>query len=284
MDFVYGRGLSPSNQESLAVLMRRRLRFNDSSAGNGGVQFRTTCWSAVLLSAQSQAAGSDIAREELCRLYWYPLYAFVRKRGHNPEDAKDLTQGFFLSLFDRKSLDQVTPLKGKFRSFLLASLKNYLSVEFYRENRIKRGGKFEFVPLDFGSRDDRYSDVPSDALTPEKIFDARWALTLLDLAMDQLRAEYESRGKIAIFEALKPFLVFGDSQGLPTYEAVAEELQVSEGAVKTLIHRLRKRHGQILRVEVSRTVTDPDEVDDEIRALCVAVAAAEGLVSPPRNS
>ena len=256
------------------------MRFNESSAGVGAGQFRTTCWSAVLLSAQSEATGSDIAREELCRLYWYPLYAFVRRQGNSPEDAKDLTQGFFLSLFDRKALGQVTPLKGKFRSFLLASLKNYLSVEFHRENTIKRGGTFEFVPLDFGSGDDRFSNVASDAITPEKVFDARWAITLLDLAMNQLRAEYESRRKIAIFDALKPFLDFGNIDGLPTYEAVAEKLKIGQGAVKTLIHRLRKRHGQILREEVSRTVTSPEEVGEEIRALCDAVIAAEGLVSP----
>jgi DNA-directed RNA polymerase specialized sigma24 family protein len=135
-----------------------------------------------LLSAQSQAPGSGDAREELCRAYWYPLYAFVRRRGNSAEDAKDLIQGFFLSLFDRKAFDQVTPDKGKFRSFLLAALKNYLSAEFYRANTIKRGGNFEFVSLDFEVGDDRYTNVPSDALTPEKVFDARWALTLLNLA------------------------------------------------------------------------------------------------------
>jgi len=255
------------------------LRLNESSAGIGAGQFRTTCWSAVLLSAQSEAAGSDIAREELCRLYWYPLYAFVRRRGNSPEDAKDLTQGFFLSLFDRKALDQVTPLKGKFRSFLLASLKNYLSAEFHREHTIKRGGTVEFVSLDLESGDDRYSNVPSDALTPEKVFDARWAITLLRLVMDQLQVEYGSRGKIVIFDTLKPFLDIGNRAGLPTYEAVAEKLRIGQGTVKTLIHRLRKRHGQILRETVSQTVTEPEEVDDEIRALCDAVIAAEGLVS-----
>lgn len=255
------------------------MRFNDSSAGIGAGQFRTTCWSAVLLSAQSEATGSDIAREELCRLYWYPLYAFVRRRGNSPEDAKDLTQGFFLSLFDRKSLNQVTPLKGKFRSFLLASLKNYLSVEFHREHTIKRGGMVEFVPLDFESDDDRYSHVQSDALTPEIVFDARWAITLLGLVMDQLRAEYGSRGKSTIFDTLEPFLDVGNMAGLPTYEAVAEKLRIGQGSVKTLIHRLRKRHGQILRETVSQTVTEPEEVDDEIRALCDAVIAAEGLVT-----
>ena len=254
------------------------MRSSDSSAGIGAGQFRTTCWSAVLLSAQSQALGSDVAREELCRSYWYPLYAFVRRRGSSPEDAKDLTQGFFLSLFDRKALDQVTPMKGKFRSFLLASLKNYLSVEFHREKSIKRGGEFEFVPLDFESGDDRCINEQSAALTPEKVFDARWAMTLLDMAMAQLRAEYESRGKLATFDILKPFLDFGNSDGLPTYEVMAQKLRVGQSAVKTLIHRLRKRHSQILREEVTRTVTDPDEVDEEIRALCDAVIAAEGLI------
>jgi RNA polymerase sigma factor (sigma-70 family) len=253
------------------------LRFNDSSAGTGAGNFRTTCWSAVLLSAQSEALGSGVAREDLCRSYWYPLYAFIRRHGYNTEDAKDLTQGFFLSLFDRKSLDQVTPTKGKFRSFLLASLKHYLSAEFHRERTIKRGGNLEFVPLEFESRDDRFSNEPPDALTPETVFDARWAMTLLELAMNRLRAEYESREKIATFDTLKPFLEFGNSESLPAYEAVAEKLGLGKGAVKTLIHRLRKRHGQILREEVSRTVTDPEEVNDEIRALCDAVIAAEGL-------
>ncbi|MBV8224168.1 MAG: sigma-70 family RNA polymerase sigma factor [Verrucomicrobia bacterium] len=254
------------------------MRRNDSSAGTGAGNFRTTCWSAVLLSAQSEALGSGVAREELCRSYWYPLYAFVRRRGYDAEDAKDLTQGFFLSLLNRRSLDQVTPIKGKFRSFLLASLKHYLSAEFHRESTIKRGGNLEFVSLDFDSCDDRFSNEPPDILTPEKVFDARWAMTLLGIAMDRLQAESESRGKITIFNVLKPFLDFGNSESLPAYETVAEKLGVGKGAVKTLIHRLRKRHGQILREEVSRTVTDPDDVDDEIRALCDAVAAAEGLI------
>jgi RNA polymerase sigma factor (sigma-70 family) len=254
------------------------VRLNDSSAGVGAGQFRTTCWSMVLLSAQSHTRDSEAAREELCRSYWYPLYAFVRRRGKTPEDAKDLTQGFFLSLFDRKALGEVTPLKGKFRSFLLAALKNYLSVEFHREKTMKRGGSFQFVPLDYESGDDRYTNEPSDALTPEKVFDARWALTLLDLTMAELRAEYESRGKSATFDTLKPFVDFSDRERLPTYESVATKLQIGQGAVKTLIHRLRKRHGQILREQVSRTVTEQEDINDEIRALCDAFVAAEAIV------
>ena len=229
-----------------------------------------------MLSAQSRAPGSVAAREELCRLYWYPLYAFIRRRGYNAEDAKDLTQGFFLSLFERKSLDLVTPLKGKFRSFLLASLKNYLSAEFHRDNAIKRGGEIEFVSLDFESGDYQYNHEPVDNLTPETVFDSRWATTLLTLVMDRLEAEYDSRGRALTFKTLRPFLDFANARALPAYETVAEQLRASEGAVKTLIHRLRKRHGELLREEVSRTVTDPEEVAGEIRSLCDAVIAAEG--------
>lgn len=209
-------------------------------------------------------------------MYWYPLYAFIRRRGYNPEDAKDLTQGFFLSLFERRSLDLVTPLKGKFRSFLLASLKNYLSAEFHRDNAIKRGGEIEFVSLDFESGDHQYNQEPADNLTPETVFDSRWATTLLTLVMDRLEAEYDSRGKALTFKTLRPFLDFANASSLPAYEAVAEKLQASAGAVKTLIHRLRKRHGELLREEVGRTVTDPEEVAGEIRSLCDAVIAAEG--------
>jgi RNA polymerase sigma factor (sigma-70 family) len=255
------------------------LRLNDSSAGFGAGQFRTTCWSAVLLSAQTRAVDAEAAREELCRSYWYPLYSFIRRRGKSPEDAKDLTQGFFLLLFDRKSLAQVTPLKGKFRSFLLTALKNYLANQFEREKAVKRGGHFEFVPFEYESADDRYTNEPSDVLTPEKVFDARWAMTLLGVTMAQLRVDYESRGKLSTFETLKPFLDFGNSESLPSYEKVAAKLQIGQGAVKTLIHRLRKRHGEILREEVARTVTDPKDVDDEIRALCDAFLAAGAIIS-----
>jgi RNA polymerase sigma factor (sigma-70 family) len=249
---------------------------NDSRANDGAGQFHTTQWSVVLLSAQTQVDGSRDALSDLCRLYWYPLYAFVRRRGYSAEDAQDLTQGFFLSLLERKSLRQVSPQKGKFRSFLLAALKNYLSDAFDRMNTIKRGGKIEFVALDFESGEERYLEEPSCSLTPEKIFDARWALTLLDHATDRLEDEYVSQGKSKALEVLRPFLDPSNSTRLPSYEETANQLQVSLGAVKTLIHRLRKRHGDILREEVARTVTEPASVDDEIRALCSALTAAEG--------
>src|SRR6266481_2658097 len=152
--------------------------------------FRSTRWSVVLLSAQSKAPGSQAALAALCRLYWYPLYAFVRRRGYNPEDAQDLTQGFFFSMLERKSLRQVGRTRGKFRSFLLASLKNYLSDQFDRANSIKRGGHVEFVALDCGGGEERYRDDQIDFLTAEKVFDARWAMTLLNSTMERLQKEY----------------------------------------------------------------------------------------------
>ena len=239
-------------------------------------EFRPTRGRVVLLSAQSDAPGSRAALAALCRLYWYPLYAFVRRRGFNPEDAQDLTQGFFLHLLDHKALAQVDPLKGKFRSFLLASIQNYLSREVDRARCLKRGGKTEFVPLDAKNAEDRYRLEPTDYLTAEKIFDARWALTLLDEAMSLLSAEYAGQGKIASLETLRPFLNPMDSEAPPSYEQVANQLEVSVGAVRTLVHRLRKRYTTLLREEVARTVSDPREIDAELRALCDALIASEG--------
>ena len=251
------------------------MKPDDSSRADAG-EFRPTRWSMVLLSAQSNAPGSQAALAALCRLYWYPLYAFVRRRGYNPEDAQDLTQGFFLHVLDHKALSQVDPLKGKFRSFLLASIQNYLSKQVDRARCLKRGGKTEFVPLDAKNAEDRYQLEVADHLTAEKIFDARWALTLLDQAMSLLSEEHAGRGKTATLEALKPFLRPIDSEAMPSYEQVAGQLGIGVGAVKMLIHRLRKRCTTLLRAEVARTVSDPGEIDEELRALCDALIAAEG--------
>ena len=248
----------------------------DDSSRADAAEFRPTRWSVVLLSAQTNAPGSQAALAALCRLYWYPLYAFVRRRGYNPDDAQDLTQGFFLHLLDHKALAQVDPLKGKFRSFLLASIQNYLSKQLDRARCLKRGGKTEFVPLDTKNAEDRYQLEAADHLSAEKIFDARWALTLLDEAMSLLSVEYARQEKMATFETLKPFLNPLDSEAQPSYEQVAGQLGVGVGAVKMLIHRLRKRYTTLLRAEVARTVSDPEEIDEELRALCDALIASEG--------
>jgi RNA polymerase sigma factor (sigma-70 family) len=252
------------------------LKPDHSSPAENASHFHTTRWSVVLLSTQSQLPGSKDALAQLCRLYWSPLYAFVRRRGHNPEDAKDLVQGFFLHLLDHKVLAHVDPLKGKFRSFLLASIQNYLSKEGDRSRCLKRGGKMEFVPLDPENAEALYLLEPSNCLTAETIFDARWATTLLDEVMTRLGMEYAAQEKSATFQVLKPFLDPKNAQALPSYEVLASQLQVTLGAVKTLIHRLRKRYTYLLRQEVARTVCDPIEVDEEIHALCNALIAAGG--------
>ena len=252
--------------------------YSSSEIGTGG--FRTTCWSVVLLSAQSQAPGSQAALAELCRLYWYPLYAFVRYRGHSPQDAQDLTQGFFLHLLEHRALTHVDPLKGKFRSFMIASLQNYLSHQAELARRLKRGGETVFVSLDLERAEDRYHLEPVDHLTPEKIFNARWAMALLGAAMNRLGSECAAKGKTAAFDALKAFLDPINSETLPSYEQVAVQLKVSIGAVKTLIHRLRKQHTAFVREEISRTVADSADVDAEVHELCEALIAAEGWVVP----
>jgi DNA-directed RNA polymerase specialized sigma24 family protein len=233
-----------------------------------------------MTAAQSQVAGGPAALAELCRLYWYPLYAFARCRGHSPDDAQDLTQGFFLHLLEQRALARVDRLKGKFRSFLIASFKNYLSIEAHRARCLKRGGNCEFVPLDLEKAESRYLLEPADALTAEKIFDARWAMTLLGRATILLGEEYAAQGKTWTFETLEPFLDLTDSKTPPPYEQAAEALQISVASVKTLIHRLRKRFTSILREEVGRTVSDPAEVDGEIHALCDALIAVKGQLAP----
>ena len=246
----------------------------------GAASFHTTRWTMVMRAAQSQAQGGPSALAELCRVYWYPLYIFARRRGHSPEDAQDLTQGFFLHLLERRAPTGVDRLKGKFRSFLLASFQNHLSDVGDRARRYKRGGDKEFVQLDAEDAEERYRREPVEFLTAEKIFDARWAMTVLGEALKRLRQEYATAGKTSTFEALRVFLDPNRSTAPPSYDEVANRLELSTGGVKTLIHRLRKRYTALLKEEVGRTVSDPSEIDEEIHALCEAVIASEGRLGP----
>ena len=245
----------------------------------GSASLHTTHWTVVLKAAQSQAFGASAALAELFLLYWYPLYTFARRCGHSPDDAQDFTQGFFLRLIEHKTLAQADPLKGKFRSFLLTSFKNYLCTEAERSHRQKRGGHYEFVSLDLEHAENRYRLEATDTLSAEQIFDARWALTLLGRTMTRLAEEYATQGRASVFETLKVFLK-ADGSCLPSYEEAAKALGVSLGAAKSLIHRLRKRCASILREEVARTVSDPDEIDAEIHALCTAFIASGGSLEP----
>jgi DNA-directed RNA polymerase specialized sigma24 family protein len=235
----------------------------------------------VVLSAQSQVSGSKEALAELCRLYWYPLYAHVRRYGFSPHDAQDLTQGFFLDILEHKALTRADQQKGKFRSFLLASLKNFLSNEGQKARCLKRGGQVQFVYVDFNDAEDRYGkEEPAESLTPEKIFDARWALALLSEANTRLRQEYIDTGKIAVFDVLKDFVDPVSSNTLPSYEEAGKQLNLGVATVKTLIHRLRKRNTAIVREEIMRTVSDAADVEAESRELCEALIAAEGKILP----
>jgi RNA polymerase sigma factor (sigma-70 family) len=239
-------------------------------------QFRTTRWSVILLAAESQVPGSQAALTELCQHYWYPLYAFARRRGHAPHDAQDLTQGFFLHLLEHRALKRADPLKGKFRSFLLASFRNFLADEADRARSLKRGGDREFVCLDVEDAESRYRLEPADHLTAEKIFNARWAITLLTRAVERLREQCAASGETSRFEVLNSFVGVGLGKAPPSYEEVAKSLDINVGAAKTMVHRFRKQYAAVLRQEIGRTVSDPTEIDEEIHALCVALVVAEG--------
>src|ERR1700722_16663365 len=188
------------------------------SSGDDPARFRTTRWSAILVAAESQIPGSHAALAELCRLYWYPLYAFARRRGTGPHDAQDVTQGFFLHLLENRALKQAHPLKGRFRSFLLTSFKNFASDEAARARCQKRGGARDFIVLDSEDAEHRYQLEPAEHLTAEKIFDARWAMTLLAHAVERLRQEYCGRGEGARFEVLKVFVGVEAGTNPPSYE------------------------------------------------------------------
>lgn len=231
-------------------------------------------------AAQSQAEGAELALAELCQVYWYPLYIFARRRGYSPSDAEDLTQGFFLHLLADRALAGVDPVKGKFRSFLIACFQNYIADAADWSRRVKRGGGKELVQLDAEDAEERYRREPVEFLTAEKIFDARWAMTVLGETMTRLREGYIAAGKESTFEALESFLDPNSALALPSYEDVAKRLGLSVSGVKTIVHRMRKRYRSILREEVGRTVSDPANIDEEIRALCEALRASGGRLGP----
>jgi RNA polymerase sigma-70 factor (ECF subfamily) len=223
----------------------------------------------VLLAGGRTTPQRDEALARLCQTYWYPLYAYVRRQGHSPHDAQDLTQEFFARLLAKKYLGQVRRDQGKFRSFLLAALKHFLANEWDRARAQKRGGGKTIISLDEHSAETRYGLEPADPLAADKIFERRWALTLLEQVLAALRQEFAGAKKLQQFEALKEFLTGG--RDLETYAVLASKLGMTEGAVKVAVHRLRRRYRELLRAEVANTVASPDDVDDEIRRLFTAL-------------
>jgi RNA polymerase sigma factor (sigma-70 family) len=240
------------------------------SAQNGAVAFATTHWS-VVLAAQDASPAADEALEELCRTYWWPLYGFVRRNGYGPEEAQDLTQGFFALLLERRDLDVVRREKGRLRSYLLVSLKNFLAKARRRELTMKRGEGRALVPLDELLARERADLEPADNLTADRIYERRWALTLLEQVLTRLESEYRSAGNAKLFDCLKEFL--SDEPGRRSQADVAAELGMTENAVKQAFHRLRQRYRELLRDEIAQTVAVPGDVEDELRHFISVVQA-----------
>ncbi len=236
----------------------------------GGHWFTTTQWSVVLAArADGGPAGRD-ALERLCRTYWYPLYAYIRRRGISPHDAQDLTQEFFARLLADNFLDDIDANKGKFRSFLLAALNHFLSKERDRASAAKRGGGKVVLSLDEEAAEGRYRVEPKSELSPEQIFERRWAVALLEQAMTRLREEVLVTGKAKLFEHLKHFLMIASDSG--DYAAVAAELGMTASTVAVTVHRLRQRYRELVRAEIGHTVAEPKEIDDEMRHLLAVLA------------
>lgn len=235
------------------------------------MKFPATRWSLVAAAAVSPAPDSRDALCTLCETYWYPLYAFVRSRGYSPDEAQDLTQGFFARLLEKNYLKDFHQERGRFRTFLLAAISNFLANEWDAARTLRRGGGTFLIPLDpaFDKAENRFCRDTGGRETPERLFEKQWALTLLDLVYERLAEEYLRNGKALHFELLKPF-VMGE-QGLP-YTQIASRLHASEGSIKIAVHRLRRRFREFLREEIAETVENADDVDQELRFLLIAVS------------
>ena len=232
-----------------------------------GRSFPTTHWSLVLAAVESQDPDSRHALDVLCRLYWPPVYSYVRSTGHDAESARDLTQGFFARLLEKSDLKQVDRTRGKFRSFLLASVKHFVANEWDRARAQRRGGGRSHVPLDIEDAEAKYGLSLAEPQTPETIYEKQWALTLLEHALTRLEKEKASSKYGQHFPRLKPFLTLEGAD--ESYGDLARELGLSEASIKVAVHRMRRRFGALLREEIAHTLQDPSatEVDDEIRYL-----------------
>jgi len=232
--------------------------------------FTATHWSVVLAAGSSSSPDSQAALEKLCQTYWYPLYAYVRRCGRSPQDAQDLTQEFFARLLAKNYLSHADRDRGKFRNFLLTSLKRFLVNEWEKARAQRRGGGQPVLSWDAAASETRYCAEPADNSTPEKAFEKRWALTLLEQVLARLRDDFSASGKAEQFERLK-ILLWGE-KGAPAYAEIAAKLGLSEGALKVAVHRLRQRYRELLREEVAHTVASPAEVDEEIRHLITIIS------------
>jgi RNA polymerase sigma-70 factor (ECF subfamily) len=227
--------------------------------------FATTHWSVVLNAANQGSPQAADALEKLCRTYWYPLYAYLRRRGQSPEDAEDLVQAFFASLLAGESLENVAPEKGRFRTFLLVSVNKFLANAWRRSATLKRGGGLRFVSLGGAGPEELYQTEASTDLTPERLYERRCAIALLDQAFNRLKEEARAADKAHLFEQLRPFIT--DKSDSKDYPAIAARLGMTEVAIRVAVHRLRQRYREVLRTEVAQTLSDPSELASELQYL-----------------
>lgn len=239
---------------------------NSSSASPA---FTTTSWSMILEASGEEGAGATEALSDLCQRYWFPLYAFVRGKGFDRSQAEDLTQAFFAELLAKKRIQFAEPSRGSFRTFLLASLMNFISNHWRSEKALKRGGGQNVLSIDYGQADTKYADQPADPMTPEKIFERNWALSILEQTLASVEQQYQDSGKSELFGTLKCFLS-GDDE--VAYSELSESTGMREGALKVAVHRLRQRYGQQLRLQIAKTVDSPAAVDEELAALFQALS------------
>lgn len=232
--------------------------------------FVTTRWSVVLQAGRKSSPHAERALAELCQQYWYPLYAYVRRRVNSREDAEDLTQGFFAKFLEENYLEGLAAERGKFRAFLLAALKHFLANEWDKAGRQKRGGGVRHLSLDWRQADERFHFEPPDHATPDRLFDHEWAMALLGRVIHRLQAECADEGRSELFTQTRGYLMVGEA-AIPYSEAAAK-LEMDEGAVRVAVHRLRKRYRVLLREEIAQTVNDPAQVKEELESLQAALA------------
>jgi RNA polymerase sigma factor (sigma-70 family) len=235
--------------------------------------FATTHWSVVLAAGQGGTLQAAAALEQLCRTYWYPLYVYVRRRGYGVEDAQDLTQQFFAGFLAKESFSLADPARGRFRTFLLKSLQHFLADDWKRAHRAKRGGGAFQLPLDGAAVETRYAAELADPMTPERAYEQRWAMTLLEQVMTRMREDYVRAGKGRLFAALQD-LLWGPDVSV-SYGTLATELAMTQGALRVAVHRLREHYRERLRAEVAHTVSHPSEVDAELHYLISVISGAK---------
>jgi RNA polymerase sigma factor (sigma-70 family) len=243
---------------------------HSSESTSQKVYFATTHWTVVLMAGRGDTPCAHKALERLCRIYWFPLYAYVRRNGYSSEDAKDLTQGFFARLIERQTLAHAEPNRGRFRSFMLGAMNHFLADEQAKRQTLKRGGGHIIFSLDWAAAEERFDLEPMDAASPDKIFDKQWATALLTAALNQLAGEYRRDGKAELFETIK--LTLNGTRESQPYSALASSLRIKEGAVKVAVHRLRQRFRALLQKQIENTVASQKEAEEEMRYLFEVLA------------